>query len=141
MEAKYRAWDTVNKYWFDEHPIIDTLAQKITDRYDGAAGDFKRIALIQCIGLRDKNNAEIYDGYIINIRINRIDRGKPYTYPAVVFWNKSDYCWSVMSELHGSEHISWILDGFDGEWIEVIGNIYENPGLMGSINVPVVNRN
>lgn len=131
IELKFRAWDKISKYWYDDHPIIDFKNQSVIDRHDGAEGSTDRVAIVQFIGLKDRNDAEIYSDYLLNIHINRVDRGVEYDYIARVVWDDNDLCWGLQSEKHGNEHLSWVLDGFDGEYIEIVGNMFENQDLLG----------
>ena len=79
----------------------------------------------QYTGLTDKNGKMIWEG---DIMVAHLDESCPdnKTYQKVI-WNESGF----HSKEKGSEDISPI-DRFDQEWFEVIGNIFDNPELLGS---------
>lgn len=68
----------------------------------------------QFTGLKDKNGKEIYEGDIIRVNGRNME----------VFFKDGYFGW-------GQEHDGkYSFDPFDGEEVEVIGNIYENPELI-----------
>jgi len=79
--------------------------------------------LMQYTGLKDKNGVEIYEGDVVNIIDPHVE-----TWGEVVYW-EHDASFGVMGsgtfrELLSSAHRS-------ERELEVIGNIYENPELLG----------
>ena len=74
--------------------------------------------LMQYIGLKDKNEIEIYEGDIVYVA------GEDEN--AVIKWDKEMARYII-------EFDGWItdFDCFYGEELEVIGNIYENKNLLG----------
>ena len=77
----------------------------------------------QSTGLKDKNGKEVYEGDIIKARDWDGDWGK-YR----IKW-KPSHCAFEAFECRKHGRWNWTLQGFGG--IEVIGNIHENPELIG----------
>lgn len=132
-EIEFRAWDKIGEYWHEDDTIIDFKNRSVVYRSDGAEGVDDGVSIVQYIGLKDRNKVKIYSDDLLNIHINRVDRGAEYDYLARVVWNDKDLCWSIQSKRHGEEHIAWVLDGFDGKYIERVGSALENPELLEKV--------
>jgi len=116
-EIKFRAWDgerikeVTGVGWIDNE--IDYI---MTPKYSGPASDFK---LMQYTGLKDKNGREIYEGDIVK-------------YPHIVGF---DDIWKVEFS-NGSFVIRETIVKISlrelahKNNLEIIGNIYESPGLL-----------
>ena len=92
----------------------------------------------QYIGLRDKNRREIYEGDIIQTYFHFApgDSGHGISQsPFVVKWAPGRTAFRASKpEMHGG-HVFHILDTIDffemqSELYEIIGNVYDNPGLL-----------
>lgn len=81
------------------------------------------IHLMQYTGLKDKNGVEIYEGDIV---VN--DEGVD-TY--VVEWNKRWACFEFTGLTYRDIHCNRLETEGSQYNAEVIGNIYENPELLG----------
>ena len=79
-------------------------------------------ALMQFTGLQDKNGKDIYEGDIC--KINYL--GDSGTYEGIVKFRFPLYYLDMGTDVE--EEITVCQNG----WIEVIGNIYENPELLES---------
>ena len=127
-EIKFRAWVKDRKEIF-EVVLINYVSKNVTyiierighslNIRDGKFNDveFNDVEFMQYTGLKDKNEKEIYEGDIFHIG------SKKNLY--VVEW--------IDCGLKGRQikNISWIGLDYWKDDIEVIGNIYENPELLG----------
>lgn len=131
MILKFRAWDKINKC------MCGVKSMNLYDRYytyksfdkdksvSGAADfDSKSMILMQSTGLCDKNDKEIFKGDIV----------KPVGFASWI---------GVVA--YSKENAAYILDSHDNDFVrdtnvylsqfaeglEVKGNIYENPELLG----------
>ena len=93
----------------------------------------------QFTGLLDKNGKEIYEGDIIKgttyLYGYELKNGRQFDYFGVVEWGTQadvGLCWQV-SDKQGSWELRQTVHRNDIDYCtgEVIGNIYENPQLMG----------
>ena len=120
-EIEFAFWNKQKKEMWDVQSI-DWNAREVCNGGDIASlGDG---ILLQYTGLKDKNGKEIYDGDIIRIKPNPKDYGgyKGHNYIELVFWNDEEACYDIAIDR------TWLLLKSD---IEIIGNICENPELIG----------
>jgi uncharacterized phage protein (TIGR01671 family) len=118
-EIKFRAWDEVHKKMY--------FPERLFCKKDGTVwhvdlGDTSRIIgqqgfkLMQYTGLKDKNGTEIYEGDIVRYKS----------------FFSSDY---VLGVVEYTEQAEWAVDmrllSRIYSNVEVIGNIYEHPHLLG----------
>ena len=122
-EIKFRAWHKEKKI-MGEVLGIDILHKEIffsnedVNCYEYT--DFKNVELMRYTGLKDKNEKEIYEGDILSDGNNE----KLYK---VIFENGS-----FRAEFEGDfEEYSFDLIDVVAQGCEVVGNIYENPELLG----------
>ena len=125
-DIKFRAWDKVNESMHDVQGISFYHESISVDRGDGTyfANHASIFELMQYTGLKDKNGAEMYEGDVVkgsyyagyNIGIKRIIGN--------VSWTSAAFKVSGVKQYEGT------IVGLDGSF-EVIGNIYENPELLG----------
>ena len=120
-DIKFRVWDNERNVMFNSKSVdIDFFEGKIeitsdTIRYDEVYTDeIKDFELMQYVGCKDKNNKEIYEGDIVKTKehIGQIIYSKGMFFIDV----KGDFYLPIYNV---------------SEFMEVIGNIYENPGLLG----------
>ena len=130
-EIKFRAYDKEDErmtYFDDENylyhcPVILTLEQvfKKDSNYDDYE-DFEykdatdKVELMQYTGLHDKNGKEIYEGDIL--------KGTFYGFPMPEY----DYVFQIYWD---EKEKGFMASYFEPSECEVIGNIYDNPELLG----------
>ena len=129
------AWFYGNLVQIDEDCRIQ-FKDSITDEDSGKTIEFYRSVSVdpssigQFTGLLDRNGKEIYEGDIITVN------GR---YPRVVLWDMVS--WALMPCEHYHDKHFWVmnLQHPENDWwekfadeMEIIGNIYDNPELMGN---------
>lgn len=126
-KIKFRAWHKEKKI-MGEVLGIDILHKEIffsnedVDCYEHV--DFKNIELMQYTELKDKNNKEIYEGDIVKLRANHgIGVVKYY-----------DEWGAFIVEYIKPRPLAVLGMNYYKEDIEILGNIYENPELLGDKN-------
>lgn len=112
--------------------IIDWLDAYAQFEYDTKSNQHQTVSKwkwLQCIGLKDKNGIEIYEGDIINI--NQDFTGKIYeglnTF-VVVYYQGNYVIRKSLDEVFKNN--TWRVGNFYPHDIEILGNIYENPELI-----------
>lgn len=119
---KFRAWDREDKRLyvlepFDGIQILDGQAAISPGWIDeGFHLTESGFALMQSTGLKDKNGVEIYEGDILKGNLLEPDQIE------VVKWNDKGAGFDPFGFGEGFE--------FDESYSQVIGNLYENPGLI-----------
>lgn len=126
---KFRAWFNAKMY---NEPLIHdgTVYLDWQDFEDGRT--YEDAILMQSTGMFDKKGTEIFDGDIVkagedkdntfNLRFVSREFGFYVVYP-----NGEGYCLGEFTE----EDYSALFESL--EVFEVIGNIYENPGLIEEV--------
>jgi len=149
MEIKFRIYDCENEemiYGVGITPKSDTsIPYKVNDE-DESFENFSyypESALIQFIGLNDRNNKDIYDGDLVRItntnrffheNINCISKvkiieGHPYVWLDPVISGKKKHYGARLLMKGEAKHLrDHVIASND---VEIIGNIYENLELLG----------
>ena len=124
MIPKFRAWDSVKKEMFKDTFAITESGQVVVveQEFVTSTPDYvfvDHLIVMQSTGLKDKNGKEIFEGDIVKMAK---DVYSDLTYYEIVRHRGGAY--RLESNQHGCE--LWLRHTN----CEVIGNIYENPGLL-----------
>ena len=130
-EIKFRVWNKIRKVMsYDVTLYANRWVECVY--VDGTEDKFPSkiakeiLAIMQYIGLKDKNGKEIYEGDILSTDLSR-----PYL--IVCFRNGA---FMVQCHDNGKDYYDLMApmdeESDQVEHLEVIGNIYENPELLGS---------
>ncbi len=141
-EIKFRAWDKKNKQIITYIPAILfeykfpsislTSRSGIHNSQDWETLDNIEMDLMQYTGLKDKEGKEIYEGDILELKYPLSSRDEEdfddYKLIRVVIIFQSGCCWFTGD---GFTDCNWHF--YNSEDREIIGNVFENPELLGSV--------
>lgn len=110
-ELKFRVWDNL----FKEFKAFDNYFCKAKDGILSVCTNSDDVTVEQYTGLKDKNGKEICEGDIVRCGAYS---GKPIVFEEGRYWLGEEPDDLFASSVHFSN-------------IEVIGNVHENPELLG----------
>ncbi len=109
----------------DGKPVIGQSTDK------GIISYFCEIGSIgQFTGLTDKNGRKIFEGDIIHLEYSQVFFGGVYfgEYTAEVSYKEGCF---ITDGINNGDEIETPLSGFNNDEVEIIGNIHDNPELLG----------
>lgn len=111
-EIKFRAWIKDLEIWEDD--FLPNAGEPFSEIF--IKNDY---IFCQYTGFKDKNGKEIYEGDIIK-------NDYLYMKNSVVEFNNGVFGFETKYE----EDVYFLINDFSEKWYEVIGNKYQNPGLL-----------
>lgn len=126
-EIKFRAWDKDRKRWTN-YSVADDLP-RFYDKHTGCwktDKEGKRFILCQYIGLKDISGREIYEGDIV--KATSFAR-----WIGVVKYSDENqaFIFDDLDKKYRGDSIVF-MSQFD-QGFKILGNIYENPGLLEEV--------
>ena len=126
MRPEFRAWTEEGKaMYYGVYPFKDgTLLLS----YDGIAFDevpASDFILMQSTGLKDKNSKEIYEGDIVRYECCF------ESYVEEVIYDDKHCNFGTIDKYEKTFSFDALINDFDVDCFEVVGNKYENPELLG----------
>ena len=119
MNIKFRVWDKklkllgdVSYIDFDNKDLMYFLDKDIE-----LSANFEDVEIVQSAGLFDKNGTEIFEGDIV------VKYGNYF-----IITQRVSGCWKLLKKEYDGV---WYIDLYDiCDYVEVVGNIYENKELI-----------
>lgn len=116
-EIRFRAWNEVSEKMLNWNEFLNTNMKNTF-----IAPESTGLILMQYTGLHDKNGKEIYEGDVVKIKYRDEDIGK-------VIYEHNGFSIDVTNMNKNYGRVSFV-----NNFMEVIGNIYDNPELLGGKN-------
>ena len=126
MRPEFRAWTEEGKtMYYDVYPFKDGT---LLLNYDGFAFDevpASDFILMQSTGLLDKNGNEIFEGDVVKYKVGC------NTFTEEVVYDKNFAGFGVKdADANIIFTVGELAEDIDLSSLEVVGNIYNNPGLL-----------
>ena len=111
---------------FPVHGVVRIVEQEPS--YKDAEVDSDTVG--QYTGLTDKNGRKIFEGDIIHLEYSQVFFGGVYfgEYTAEVSYKEGCF---ITDGINNGDEIETPLSGFNNDEVEIIGNIHDNPELVG----------
>lgn len=140
---KFRAWDGKKMVVVDGLDCLRDGKPIVCVSVDGKGGlpmeNIGEVPIMQFTGTLDKNGREIYEGDVVRIVKDETQKfgntphqeGLLFGDVASVEWNETNVRYSLFpkGELEEGD-IDYYCAWTGWNWLEIIGNIYENPDLL-----------
>jgi len=137
MAPKFRCWfkytGTQAAHMVEWHELREFKALGDLLQY---SGENKSFHLMQSTGLKDKNGVDIFEGDIVRYTwdmlsdVNATEKGKKVRI-SKVFWSDWRASWAVGKKSCNNDLFRYARNG---NTVEVIGNVWENPKLLEQAN-------
>lgn len=131
-EIKYKIWDRIEKRWYAYEENIYSLAPEIAEINSEYGNDKSRFVWLQFTGLHDKNGKDVYEGDLFEFVSKKdtsiIMLGEVY-FKEGCFTMGYGYK-NPSGEQRKGYFLSSPMENDGAEWVEVVGNIYENSDLI-----------
>lgn len=120
---KFRAWDAHNKEMIDPYCELREhnhfWGEDMTNTHHVSP-----VAVMQYTGLKDKHSKEIYEGDVLFVDDNYARFGWAAAMRGEVIFDKGKF---MLTDNSGAR---FFFEDNEIDYMEVIGNIYENPNLL-----------
>jgi len=120
-ETKLKVWDSTLEEMVGPFTLFE-----ISCRLEGLFNNEDSCIIIQYTGRKDCGNKEIYDGDIVNFKF---PKHGPQYYIGVIRWSDDYLCW-IVSAYYKYPKGMHSYRVYEVTNLEIIGNIFQNKGLI-----------